>query len=198
MSSPFGALTATDILATDGDTLSGSFDLGDGRIWPIEDGVTDGNEISFRLDRDGSPIVYDMSGTVEERFVKLELLINMVSDAEWELEDKERKTILSALAYFCDPEDLIPDHIPAIGFLDDAIYVEIIIQELSAEISSYEEFFTYRVAEENRRKNKGLDTTVGREDWLADKRSVLHSRMRARRSGGSGGSGGTGWRTRLF
>lgn len=132
---------------------------------------------------------------IEERFAKLELLINMVSDAEWNLEEAERKTILSALAYFCDPEDLIPDHLPAIGFLDDAIYVEIIIQELSAEISSYEEFFTYRIAEENRRKNRGLDTTVGREDWLADKRSVLHSRMRTRRSGRSRGAG---WRTRLF
>ncbi len=132
---------------------------------------------------------------IEQRFAKLELLINMVGDAEWELQEAERKTILSALAYFCDPEDLIPDHLPAIGFLDDAIYVEIITQELSAEISSYEEFFKYRVAEENRRKNMGLDTTVGREDWLADKRSVLHSRMRARRSGGSSGAG---WRTRLF
>lgn len=132
---------------------------------------------------------------IEERFAKLELLINMVSDAEWELTESERNTILSALAYFCDPEDLIPDHLPAIGYLDDAIYVEIISQELSAELSSYEEFSNYRVAEEQRRKNKGLNTTVGREDWLADKRSVLHSRMRSRRAGNSSS---TGWRTRLF
>ena len=132
---------------------------------------------------------------IEERFARLELLINMVSDAEWKLDETERGMILNALAYFCDPEDLIPDHLPAIGFLDDAIYVEIIVQELSAEISSYQEFFNYRIAEENRRKNRGLDTTVGREDWLADKRSVLHSRMRSRRSGSSSVAG---WRTRLF
>lgn len=132
---------------------------------------------------------------IEERFAKLEMLINMVSDAEWQLEERERNTILSALAYFCEVDDLIPDHLPAIGYLDDAIYAEIIIQELGAELSSYEEFFTYRVAEENRRRNKGLDTSVGREDWLADKRSVLHSRMRSRRSGSSSS---TGWRTRLF
>jgi uncharacterized membrane protein YkvA (DUF1232 family) len=132
---------------------------------------------------------------IEERFEKLETLINMVGDSEWELEDNERKTILNALAYFCDPEDLIPDHLPAIGYLDDAIYTELIAQELSAELSSYEEFSNYRSAEENRRRNKGLDTSVGREDWLADKRSVLHSRMRSRRSGSSSS---TGWRTRLF
>jgi hypothetical protein len=65
MSSPFGALTATVIMTAEGDTLTGSFDLGDGRTWPIDEGVADGNEISFRLDRDGSPMVYDMSATVD-------------------------------------------------------------------------------------------------------------------------------------
>ena len=132
---------------------------------------------------------------IEERLLKLEMLINMVTDAEWELDEKERKAILSALFYFCDPDDLIPDHLPGIGFLDDAIYVEIIIQELDTEIRSYTEFCQYRAAEENRRRNRGLDPAVGREDWLADKRSVLHSRMRARRSGASSGHG---WRTKLF
>jgi hypothetical protein len=65
MSSPFGALTATVIMTAKGDMLTGSFDLGGGRTWPIDEGVAEGNEISFRLDRDGSPMVYDMSATVE-------------------------------------------------------------------------------------------------------------------------------------
>ena len=43
MSSPFGALTATVIMTAEGDTLTGSFDLGDGRTWPIDEGVADGN-----------------------------------------------------------------------------------------------------------------------------------------------------------
>ena len=65
MSSPFGALTATVIMTAEGGILTGSFDLGDGRTWPIDEGVAEGNEISFRLDRDGSPMVYGMSATVE-------------------------------------------------------------------------------------------------------------------------------------
>ena len=32
------------------------------------------------------------------------------------------ESILGALVYFCDPEDLIPDNIPGLGYLDDAIY----------------------------------------------------------------------------
>jgi len=64
MSSPFGAVNAVVTLDTSGNTLSGTFDLGNGRLWAIEEGVAATNEITFRIDRDGSPMVYDMSGTV--------------------------------------------------------------------------------------------------------------------------------------
>ena len=47
------------------------------------------------------------------------------------LTEEEKKSIRGALYYFVDPEDVIPDHIPGIGFLDDAMYAEIVIKELS-------------------------------------------------------------------
>ena len=94
-----------------------------------------------------------------------------------------------------DPEDVIPDHIPGIGYLDDAIYAEIVVREPKAEIESYDEFCRYCTVEENRRRKEGLDPFVGREDWLADKRAVLHLRMRERRSRRAGGGG---WGMRLF
>ncbi len=138
----------------------------------------------------------DLPRFIEERLGKLEILLNMVTDIEWQLNEEERKVILSALSYFCEPDDLIPDSIPGIGFLDDALFAEIVLQELESEVKTYGEFCQYRIAEENRRRNRGLDPHVGREDWLADKRSVLHSRMRARRAGGGGS--GRGWRVGLF
>ena len=120
---------------------------------------------------------------IGERIAKLEVIIDMVADVEWQISPGDRKRVLGALIYFCNPEDLIPDHIPGLGFLDDAIYVELIIRELRNEIESYEEFSAYRVAEEERRKEKGLDPYVEREEWLADKRASLHARMRKRRTG---------------
>jgi len=131
---------------------------------------------------------------INVRLTKLQVVIDMVADAEWQLSDEERNRVLGALIYFCDPEDLIPDHVPGLGFLDDAIYVELVIRELKAEIESYEEFCTFRSAEEKRREEQGLDPHVEREEWLADKRASLHTRMRKRRS--SGMSGGGGWRLR--
>ncbi|MDH3439717.1 MAG: hypothetical protein OEM63_03110, partial [Gammaproteobacteria bacterium] len=77
------------------------------------------------------------------------------------------------------------------GFLDDAIYVELVIRELKAEIESYEEFCAFRSTEEARRKAAGEDPHVEREQWLADKRATLHARMRKRRTSSSTGSG---WR----
>jgi len=65
MSSPFGAVNAEVTMSADGGTLSGSFDMGDGRLWPIENGVVNGNDISFRVDRDGSPMVYEMRATID-------------------------------------------------------------------------------------------------------------------------------------
>ena len=74
---------------------------------------------------------------IDDRLSKLQVVIDMVGDTEWQLSDDERKRVTGALIYFCDPEDLIPDHIPGLGFLDDAIYVEIVIRELKAEIDTF-------------------------------------------------------------
>ena len=131
----------------------------------------------------------DLPDFIGDRLAKLEVIINMVGDEEWQLSDEDRNRVLGALVYFCDPEDIIPDHVPGLGFLDDAIYVELVIQELKAEIESYEEFCEYRRAEEARRKAAGQDPYVEREEWLADKRAALHARMRKRRTSSSGASG---------
>lgn len=133
----------------------------------------------------------ELPGFIGERLAKLEHVINMIGDQEWQLSDDERKRVLGALVYFCNPDDLIPDHIPGLGFLDDAIYVELVIRELQAEVDSYEEFCAFRSAEEARRRKNGLDPHVQREEWLADKRAALHARIRKRRP-----KAGGGWRLR--
>lgn len=137
----------------------------------------------------------DLPQFVSDRLFKLQILLNMIRDAEWQLSEEEANSIRSVLFYFIDPEDVIPDHIPGIGYLDDAMYAEIVIQELKVEIKMYQEFCQFRISEENRRRNRGVDPHVAREDWIADKRAVLHSRMRERRALRSGGRG---WRMRLL
>jgi uncharacterized membrane protein YkvA (DUF1232 family) len=119
---------------------------------------------------------------IRDRLERIRTLIDMVRDEEWKLPEAETARVLNALAYFAEPEDLIPDHVPGLGFLDDAIMVELVVRELRHEIDAYQDFCAFRAAEETRRARTGhADDPVTRNQWLAARRRSLHSRMRDRR-----------------
>ena len=117
-------------------------------------------------------------GFIVERLQKLKLMINMLSDLEWRLPHQEATRVLNALAYFAEPEDLIPDNIPGLGFLDDAIMIELVLRELKHEVDAYNDFCTYR---ERLRHDSGGKAKPSREDWLDNRRFELQQRMRRRR-----------------
>lgn len=131
---------------------------------------------------------------VQQRVAVLHSLIEMVRDPEWALAAKERKNVVTALAYFADPEDMIPDNIPVLGFIDDAIMIELVVSELKHEIDAFNDFCRYRDEEKSRNRNPDLS----RDEYLAIKRRELHARMRRRRSAMRGRSGPRRTRIRLF
>lgn len=114
---------------------------------------------------------------IADRLLELKVLLEMMRDEEWGLSEQDRQRIVGALSYFADPIDLIPDHIPGIGFLDDAMFVEIVIRELGEEISAYNEFCDFRRAEEALLSEQGQDPDQNREQWLGAKREELHRRI---------------------
>jgi len=120
----------------------------------------------------------DVPEFVSTRIKKLQTLVAMIEDSEWKIPDEERADVISALAYFSESEDLVPDHIPVLGFLDDAIMIELVAEELRPDIEAFEEFCAYREREEGR----AGDATITRDEWLGAKRRELHSRMRNRRA----------------
>lgn len=133
---------------------------------------------------------------IQERLSKLDTMIQLVKDDGYGLPDEDRERVLSCLAYFADPQDIIPDSVPVIGFLDDAIMIELCVRELRPEIDSYSDFVLYRQQEATRRGVDVADLRAQRVDWLETRRQEAHESMRRRRREGYAGSGG--WQPTLF
>ncbi len=114
-------------------------------------------------------IASDPPEFVRVRIEKLGLLIRMLSDDDWKLRGADRARILNALAYFSDPDDIIPDKVPVLGYLDDAIMLELVVQDLHNEIEAYQDFCEFRRKRRNDPKA------------LENRRRGLQNRMRRRR-----------------
>jgi uncharacterized membrane protein YkvA (DUF1232 family) len=122
----------------------------------------------------------DVPEFIEVRIGKLGRLIDMLEDEEWALSGKDRERVVRGMAYFAEPDDIIPDKVPVLGFLDDAIMVELVVTELGHELEAYEDFCIFR---EKREERFGADEdSATRDEWLIARRKQLHARMRRRRS----------------
>lgn len=139
---------------------------------PPEDIVAAAEELLSDIKETTAP------GFIVDRLRNLQLMIRMISDIEWRLPHREATRVLNALAYFAEPEDLIPDNIPGLGFLDDAIMIELVVRELKHEIEAYQDFCDYR---ERLRVEQGTTAVASRGGWLDNRRKELQTRMRRRR-----------------
>ena len=113
------------------------------------------------------------------RLQKLQVLQAMLTDTGWPLTEAERSPVLAALAYVCDPEDIIPDDIPGIGLLDDAVMIELVLRELRHPIQAYEDFCAYRGSLPKRPRDPQAQARR-----LERRRGQLMMRMRRRRAAG--------------
>ena len=116
---------------------------------------------------------------VQQRLAKLDNLIAMLRDEGWSLPEADRQRVLAALVYFVDPADVIPDSVPVLGYLDDAIMIELCVRDLKHELDAYDDFCDFRESEASR---LGMEPSkVGRCDWLDARRDELQNRMHLRR-----------------
>jgi len=83
---------------------------------------------------------------VRKRLGGVQTLISMLEDEAWALPRAPRIEVLTALVYFSDPEDLIPDDVEVIGLLDDAIMLELAMRGLQRVLRAYASFCRYRDA----------------------------------------------------
>ena len=65
-------------------------------------------------------------GFVIEAIETLQDLTEIIEDEHYAAPAKVRNEVVAAIAYFANAEDLIPDDIPVLGFLDDAIMIKFV------------------------------------------------------------------------
>jgi len=118
----------------------------------------------IKAQRSGAP------NFVMSRLGRLEELVAMVEDTDWQLPQEDVSRVINALAYFANAKDLIPDDVPGLGYLDDAVMVDLVARELSGEIRAYRDFCSYREAEAQKRAVAGDERPITRLDWLAYQR----------------------------
>ena len=107
------------------------------------------------------------------RIPQLEALLQMLNDDEWLLPARERERLLATFVYFADPEDILPDDIPVIGYLDDVIIIELIAREMVHVREAYADFCDYREGFDREHGNS-MDPAI-RRDRL-DRRAAAENR----------------------
>lgn len=119
---------------------------------------------------------------VREAIETLQDLIEMLEDKDYGVPKRVANDVVAALSYFADPTDLVPDQIPGLGFLDDAIMIKLLEQEFHAELWGYRKFRKFRSGAEQRPW-----TSVAKERLpkrLAEERKKIRAEVERRKKEG--------------
>jgi uncharacterized membrane protein YkvA (DUF1232 family) len=119
---------------------------------------------------------------VAERLPELETMVDMLVDDEWRLPEEDRERLMAMFVYFSDPEDLLPDDIPVIGYLDDVIMIELAMRDLRHAREAYDDFCEFR-RQFDEEHGSSVDSAI-RRDRLDRRRQQLHQRMKRRSARG--------------
>jgi uncharacterized membrane protein YkvA (DUF1232 family) len=114
---------------------------------------------------------------VREPLSRVPSIARLLTDRNWQVDDAAREQFAGALAYFVDPDDLIPDDGSHFGFLDDALVIKLVLAEAQHEWFAWCDYSDYIAAHPH---ENGLD----RASWLLRRRERLDIELRKRNDQG--------------
>ncbi|TNJ34248.1 YkvA family protein [Arenimonas terrae] len=87
---------------------------------------------------------------LSERLGRAEQLRRMLNDSDWDVCVDTRERARMLISYLQEVNDLIPDDLPLVGHLDDALLVELSWSAFADQAQDYGDYCRYRAAERPR------------------------------------------------
>jgi len=112
-------------------------------------------------------------GYILTQINNLEAMMSMVEDKVWKIKKTNMEKINATIKYFVDEDDVIPDNIPGIGYLDDCIIIDSTMDEVCDELMEFQDFCRTRMVYSS-------DEKFTFEDWEKIKNQEVTSRVRNR------------------
>lgn len=105
----------------------------------------------------------DMPVCIRQRLWRVSAAVSMAADRRWEAPHRVVEVVRLVAAYVASNDDLIPDRIPTVGRLDDALAVDAAWPSVGGEVVDYIDFRRLRrMATRDRRQWLSFD----RERWM--------------------------------
>ncbi len=83
---------------------------------------------------------FTQSHTKKKWYDDFKLLFDMVKDKKFDMNNTSYITITGALAYVVLPTDIVPDFLPGLGWVDDALVLKLVVDSAKTEIQRYKNF----------------------------------------------------------
>lgn len=118
---------------------------------------------------------------IRQRLEQADSLTNMLADHGWQPANEAVAPASAVLDYLNGHNDLIPDWIPQVGQLDDAIVIEAAWPRLAGEVLSYQDFCRLRLIEAELQQQDIEAFRFDRKDWEVSRRAEAGLREHQRR-----------------
>ncbi len=113
-----------------------------------------------------------------------------LKDAQWTIPGPLETKMRQIIDYLDDPTSLIPNDVPVVGQLDDAILVDIAMDSLRGEVDDYADFCRFRWQEAARLQVTEVD--IDRASWFAERQREKRLELQLRRVRGTSYADGAG------
>ena len=156
------------------------------------------NRIALRLSPEHQPFTLDQIAGAARRvlraaskgqdstFIKVRMrrageMRAAYKDTKWNMAPALKADLRELLDYLGSDTGLIPNHIPTVGLLDDAVLVDVAMNKFRTELDEYADFCRFRVAEASHLDIAIEAVDIDRERWFIERQQEQRLEQQLRR-----------------